>query len=64
MLTDDTHPATPQPATFPGEPGSLADIGRRRFITNELADRERLHPEPNADELAYRARLRAELDRA
>ncbi len=44
LMTDDTHPAAPQPATYPGEPGSLADIGRRRFIADELADRERLHP--------------------
>ena len=64
LMTDDTRPAAPQPATYPGEPGSLADIGRRRFIADEIAYRERLHPEPNADELAYRARLRAELDRA
>jgi hypothetical protein len=64
MLMTDDDLAAPQPATYPGEPGSLADIGRRRFIADELADRERLHPEPNADELAYRARLRAELDRA
>ena len=62
LMTDD--PAAPQPATYPGEPGSLADIGRRRFIADELADRERLQPELNADELAYRARLRAEFDRA
>ncbi len=42
LMTDD--PAAPQPATYPGEPGSLADIGRRRFIADELAYRERLHP--------------------
>jgi hypothetical protein len=62
-MTDDTRRA-PQPATYPGEPGSLADIGRRRFIADELAYRERLHPQPDADELAYREQLRAQLDRS
>ncbi len=51
-------PPSPAPiATYPGEPGSLADIGRRRFIAEELAYRERLHPEPDEQERAYRARL-------
>ncbi len=44
--------------------GSLADIGRRRFIADEIAYRERLHQQPDADELAYRRRLAAELERA
>ncbi len=49
----------PQPADYPGEPGSLADIGWRRFIADELAHRERLHPNPSQAELAYRAQLLA-----
>ena len=61
-MTDDM-PA-PTPATYPGEPGSLADIGRRQFLRDELAYREQLHPEPDDAELAYRARLTAELERA
>jgi hypothetical protein len=52
------------PATYPGEPGSLADIGRRRFLEDGLAYRERLHPEPDERERAYRARLIAESERA
>ncbi len=56
---------TPAPsAAYPGEPGSRADIGRRQFLRDELAYRERLHPEPDEAELAYRARLTAELELA
>ena len=54
--------ATPAAPCYPGEPGSLADLGRRRFIEDELANRERLHPEPDERERAYRARLIAERD--
>jgi hypothetical protein len=60
-MTDDTR-RDPPPPTSPGEPGSRADIARRRFLREELAYRERLHPNPDADEIAYRARLRAEID--
>jgi hypothetical protein len=49
---------------YPGEPGSRADIGRRRFLLDEIESRARLHPLPSAAELAYRQRLADELDRA
>lgn len=47
-MTDGSRP-DPSPAKYPGEPGSRADIDRRQFLR---------------DELAYRARLTAELERA
>lgn len=53
---------TPAAPCNPGEPGSLADLGRQRFIEDELANRERLHSEPDERERAYRARLIAERD--
>ncbi len=43
-------------------PPIASELGRRRFIEDELAYRERLHPEPDEGELAYRARLIAERD--
>jgi hypothetical protein len=49
-MTDDTR-RDPPPATYPGEPGSPADIGRRRFLREQLEYRERLP-------------LREQLDRA
>ena len=51
---DGTRRDPPPAAMFSGKPGSLADVGRRRFIADEIAYRERLHLEA---ELAYREQL-------
>jgi hypothetical protein len=57
MLMDDTRRDPPPATMFPGEPGSLAHVGRRRFIADEIAYRERLHPKADKAELAYREQL-------